>query len=101
VAYPFNPDWTVAPAATLLDWLMENDKPAGEIAAQVASMTHGTPDLAEITARLEGVLDRKPMDLATAALLHLGTGIPLRFWLNLEANYRADLAVGRKDVTHG
>jgi hypothetical protein len=98
---PFNPDWTVAPAATFLDWLLENDKSVGEIAAQVAVTTHGAPDQAEITERLEAVLDRKPMDLATAALLHLGTGISLSFWLNYEATYRRDLAIGRTDTSHG
>lgn len=77
---PFEPDWTIAPAATLQEWMEEHDVIL--------------PD-----ERMQEVLDRKPLTPQHAGLLELRTGIPARFWLALEHNYRAGLAAGLKDVT--
>lgn len=80
VTSPFKPDWTIAPAATLQEWMEEQDAIL--------------PD-----ERIQEVLNRKPLTSQHAELLEQVTGIPARFWLALEHNYRAGLAAGLKDVT--
>ncbi len=103
---PFDPDWTVAPAATLEDWLGERGidvsgkhaMAAGEYGHLPAGRKIGAQNA---TAAINAVLDRQPLTEPMARTLWEVTGISIEFWLNFERQYRADLAAGRKDVTHG
>jgi hypothetical protein len=104
----FDPDWTVAPAATLLDWLAERGirLPLGGTVAVGQYDRHYLLTGWWITAcgatwAVNATLARQPLTEAAAARLALLTGSSAGFWLNYERQYRADLAAGRKDVTHG
>lgn len=88
-------DWTIAPAAILREWMKEHDLAAGALARRYG---RGESDI-EADLPIEDVLDRKPLGESHAESLERGTGIPARFWLNLEAGYRRDLEAGRKDTT--
>jgi hypothetical protein len=92
---PFNPDWTIAPAATLREWMEQNDVDRLELIARCDP--GGSGEHAE--AVVGKVLAREPVTALMAAALERGTGIPARAWLRLEGLYRADLAAGRKDTT--
>lgn len=81
---PFDPDWCIAPAATLREWTEENEG-AVWTAAQARTVRE--------------VLNREPLTAGRAAVLQDATGIEAKFWLQLEHNYRARLAAGCKDVT--
>lgn len=98
MTHAFNPDWTLAPAATLQDWMDENGFETERI-HEFAVPTAGIyPD--DMAVRLVSeVLDSKPLGTDHAICLALCTGIPNQTWLNLERNYRRDLANGLKDVT--
>jgi|SRR5215469_17780739 len=98
--YPFNPDWTVAPAATLREWLAEHHMTSGELAARCFSYAEGH-GLAEVNAAIVAVLNKQPMAEWLPPLLGEVTGARAAFWWNLETIYRDDLAAGRKDVTGG
>lgn len=93
--HPFSPDWCVAPAATLEDWLEENGLSAEVLAVACA----GQARKGEALALIREVLDRKPLTAAHAACLRRGTGVSETFWLSYEQNYRAGLAAGLKDTT--
>jgi hypothetical protein len=101
--HEFNPDWTIAPAATLAEWLKEQGMTVADLAATaVGPCTWATPaDAERACALIQAVLDREPMTDQCAQLLGWGTGVSVQFWRNLEANYRADLAAGRTDTTPG
>jgi hypothetical protein len=92
---PWRPDWTLAPAALLRDWMEENGVSIGLLAGLC-----GRGD-ADIKAGLiiKDVLGRKPLMEAHAEILERGTGIPARTWLNSERIYREDLAADRTDTT--
>jgi hypothetical protein len=92
----FNPDWTIAPAATLREWMKQKNVTRGALARQC-----GRGLAADLKASLiiAGVLNREPLAESHAEMLERGTGIPVRAWLNLERGYRADLAAGRTDTT--
>jgi hypothetical protein len=95
--HPFNPDWRLAPAATLREWMREQGVSAGLIAATYAPRDDLRRDAA---LRMVGeVLTRQPLTEDHAAVLARGTPIPARMWLALEHNYRAGLSAGLKDVT--
>jgi len=96
--FPFDPDWTEAPAATLDDWMEENDLHLDDLADRVAHGYH--PYREAIINQLRTVLAKEPVDADTAVLLHQCTGIPASFWANLERNYREALAAGKADTTH-
>ena len=88
----FSPDWTLAPAAALAEWMRDNGLTLGMLATRCG---HGDADEVEGLALLiRDVLDRKPLLAAHAEMLERGTGIPGRTWLNYERIYRADLARG-------
>ena len=94
-AHAFKPDWCLAPAATLREWLDENGlSPRVAVAGGVPRHRRD-----EAAAMIEQVLDRQPLTGEHARILEKGTGIPARFWLALEHNYRAGLAAGLTDVT--
>lgn len=94
---PFEPDWCLAPAATLREWMEETGVSARLIAATCAA--RGDPRREEARRMVEEILDRKPLTVDHAAILARGTGIPGRMWLALEHNYRAGLAAGLTDAT--
>jgi HTH-type transcriptional regulator / antitoxin HigA len=93
--YPFDPDWTLAPAALLREWLEERGHTRGSLARAAG---RGETDI-KAGLLTDDVLAKRPLGTAHAEMLERGTGIPARLWLSYEANYRRDLAAGRKDVT--
>jgi plasmid maintenance system antidote protein VapI len=93
--YPFNPDWTVAPGATLADWMREHQVSVPVLALRCG----GQEGQAEAGGMIRDVLEQRPLTRAHAVLLAEGTGVSASFWVNYELNYRADLAVGRTDTT--
>lgn len=95
--YPFEPDWCIAPAATLEDWMQENDLDVDTMAFAAGIRTR--PGRRYVTTAIQGVLDKKPLTQPVADILWDITGIPAKFWMNYEHNYRAGLAAGLKDVT--
>jgi hypothetical protein len=93
--HKFKPDWTLAPAACLREWMAENNLSIRVLAATAVGRAY-----ADEAARLiTEVLDRKPLTAAHALVLARGTGIPEGFWRNYEHNYRAGLAAGLEDCT--
>ena len=86
----FSPDWTLAPAAALAEWMRENGTSTDRLSAYCASRAG---------VLIREVLNREPLAEEHAAILALGTGISAQFWLRYESNYRADLARGAKDTT--
>jgi hypothetical protein len=93
--HEFNPDWTVAPGATLADWMREQ-----RVALPVlAWRCGGTEGRAEAEEAIRQVLGRGTLTPRIAVLLFRGTGISSSFWVQYELNYRADLALGRADTT--
>lgn len=103
--YAFNPDWCIAPAATLLELLREHKTTPQEAARRYAREPGAVHNEPAALARLKYVLDRKPYGpfaLGTEdvpAFLAALTGAPASFWLALESNYREGLIVGRQDTT--
>jgi len=96
--YPFKPDWCLAPAELLREWMGETGVSARLIAATCAP--RADKERRDAAARMvDEVLDRQPLTADHAAVLERGTHIPARMWLALEHNYRAGLAAGLKDVT--
>jgi plasmid maintenance system antidote protein VapI len=91
----FKPDWCIAPAATLDEWMKENGMPASALATACS----GTLNRHACLARIKYVLDKRPLTQEVAAMLAKGTGIPAKFWLALEHNYRAGLKAGLTDAT--
>ncbi len=95
MAEEFRPDWTLAPAATLREWMRENGLSVRVLAVAAAGKWHKGA-AAEV---IQEVLDRKPLTEEHAKVLARGTGIPASFWAGFEHNYRAGLAAGLADVT--
>jgi hypothetical protein len=95
VAEEFDPDWTIAPAATLRAWMKENDLTRGALAVRCG---RGESDI-KAGLIIQDVLNREPLLESHAEMLERGTGVPAHLWLNLERIYRADLAAGRTDTT--
>jgi plasmid maintenance system antidote protein VapI len=96
--HPFTPDWCVAPAGTLDEFITDMGLNVRTMALRCA--THE----AQITTTMQAIVDvleRKPLTEVTAILLEHGSGIPARFWLALEKNYRDGLAAGLTDTSHG
>jgi hypothetical protein len=94
-SHPFTPDWCLAPAACLREWMEENGLSPGILAVAARGRAYKAVALTLI----EEVLARAPLTERHAEVLEDGTRIPARFWLNYEHNYRAGLAAGLKDVT--
>ena len=95
MAEEFNPDWTIAPAATLREWMKQKGLTCGQLARQCG---RGEADI-KAGLIIRDVLNREPLLESHAETLERGTGVPARVWLNLERGYRADLAAGRIDTT--
>jgi plasmid maintenance system antidote protein VapI len=96
LAKPFDPDWCVAPAATLRAWMKEKAVTSQHLAVRCAGAADLTGYARDLIA---DVLGRRPLTTRHATALARGTGIPATFWLRLEENYRADLATGRTGTT--
>lgn len=95
MTHAFNPDWTLAPAATLQDWMDENGLDIGETAVAAAGV-YSEDDAIRL---IREVLDAKSLDHDHAIVLALCTGISTEFWLNSETRYRNDLEAGLTDST--
>jgi hypothetical protein len=91
----FNPDWTIALAATLSAWMREKGVTRGALARRCGN---GEADI-KAALIIRDVVDRAPLTESHAEMLERGTGIPARMWRGLERGYRADLAAGRTDTT--
>lgn len=88
----FDPDWTIAPGATLEDWISENG-----LTVRATAVGCGRMD----PERLQGIVDATvSITDDDAARLQAGTGIPATLWCNLERRYREDLRRGKIDGTH-
>lgn len=79
----FKPDYAVAPGETLKD--------------TIESLNMTQKELATRTGLTEQMIIRifkgdQPITYETANKLELVTGVPARFWNNLESNYREQLA---------
>lgn len=94
-AHEFKPDWTLAPAACLREWMTENNLSVRVLAAAAVGRAHAD-EAAEL---ITEVLACKPLTEVHARILAKGTGISEGFWRNYEHNYRAGLAAGLKDCT--
>ena len=95
--HEFRPDWCIAPAEHLREWMEDNGVKPRLIAAIWSGRDEERKTAA--LALVQEVLDREPLTEAHAAVLARGTFIPARFWLGLEHHYRTDLAAGLKDMT--
>lgn len=93
--HEFKPDWTLAPAAILREWLKDNGLSVPVLAVACGGKAH----IATSTAHIQSVLDREPMSELTAMVLAEGTRVSAKFWLGLEHSYRAGLAAGLTDST--
>jgi len=85
----FHRDWTVAPGSVLADELKERRMTPSDL----ASATGLTPPY--IDALLAG---NEVLGEDVAERLEAATGVSAQFWLSMEANYRTDLAAGRKNT---
>lgn len=88
----FDPDWTIAPGATLADWIEENGL---TVRTTATCCGHMDPK------RLQRIIDGKQKITRNDAARLAQTGIPARLWLNLERRYREDLRRGKIDTTGG
>lgn len=85
-------DWTVGPGQVIAEFLYEN-KPTCPDAAALAGRSRFLT-----AAQVESVLSGGPLTPHIAKGFHEATGISFAFWVTHEANYRNDLAAGRKDT---
>jgi plasmid maintenance system antidote protein VapI len=81
--YTFEPDYAVAPGETLLEVMASLDMNQKECSKRL--------ELTEQTL-IRIVKGEQPISYATANRLELVTRVPARFWNNLEAEYREQLA---------
>jgi HTH-type transcriptional regulator / antitoxin HigA len=89
---PFDPDWAIAPGATLAEWMSEHEQGA-EQAAEACGIA---PD------RFRGMLTGvERISADDAARIAAGTGTSAAFWWARERRYRYDLARGKLDTTPG
>ena len=80
--YPHEPDYAVPPGATFQEWMKSQSLTLSD---------YGCFDTADF---LESFIKgNEEIDSLFAEWLEGETGIPARFWLNLERNYRARLEV--------
>lgn len=77
----FDPDWTVHPGATLLEWMVED----------LAVRMQTSPPVIE--GLLKGTESLTP---ELAGKLQTATGISFRFWSGLERQFREDLAANKR-----
>jgi hypothetical protein len=101
----FDPDWCIAPAATLKEWMGERDidtpNLAFEMARIVVPIPGGGQDRQTYQRAIEDVLAKQPMPGWFPHMMAALSGTSQLFWRNLESNYRDGLARGLTDVTFG
>ena len=102
---PFDPDWTIAPAATLGEWMSERGWDARKLGTQMAlvmvpveggGLSWQTYEQAVLI-----VLAKQPMLSWFPHMMAVVSGTSQLFWRNLEDNYRDGLRRGLEDVTFG
>ena len=97
--WQFDPDWTIAPGATLREWMDDNGMTVRTLAVSSRALGPRTVTKDAAEALIREVLDRKPLTAEHATTLARGTRVPTYFWLNMEHSYRAGLAAGLTDAT--
>jgi hypothetical protein len=90
----FEPDWCIAPAEHLDEWMTA----AGYDTRILAALADGR-DGEGAEAVIGDVLARRPLTAAHAHVLFCGTRVSAAFWLSLERSYRDGLAAGLADAT--
>jgi hypothetical protein len=93
--HEFKPDWCLAPAACLREWMEETHLSVHVLATTAVGWQRAD----EAAVLIQEVLDRKPLTERHVFVLERGTGISAGFWTRYEHNYRAGLAAGLKDCT--
>jgi plasmid maintenance system antidote protein VapI len=93
----FDPDWTVAPGASLHELMAERHMTVARLAAAMTVAT-GWP-VAEAGKGIRAVLAKETMPEKFPEAAAAVFGMSVQFWANAERIYRADLAKGRKDTT--
>lgn len=96
---PFNPDWTVAPAALLREAMAERHHTTRDLATKMALTSAQPRALAVYHQAITDTLARQPMPAWLPDALDAAGYGSHRTWANLETQYRADLAAGRTDTT--
>jgi plasmid maintenance system antidote protein VapI len=91
----FDPDWTVAPAEILREWMTDNRATLTGMARKAAS--DGSCEVLSAAFLIREILGRRELSARHAATLERATGIPEHAWTALEKRYRDDLAAGRTD----
>lgn len=86
----WRPDWCIAPAGILREWMQVN----GVSVPQMAETCGHAGWRQEFVSAIEEVLAAMPLTGWHATVLARSTGISTRFWLGLEHDYRAGLAAG-------
>ena len=79
----FEPDYAVPPGETLAETLKSLQMPYGDLAQQMGTSVE------KVLLILKG---EAPITPDVSVVLERVTGIPVRMWNNLEANYRKQLA---------
>lgn len=82
LSHPFTPDWVSPPGDTILDLLEERDWTQAQLAERLGYTKK------QISQLING---KAPITEETALKLGQVLGSTTRFWLNREANYRANL----------
>lgn len=80
---PFAPDYAVPPGETLLETIQHLGIDQRELSERTRI---STKHISEI------INGKAPISCETAILLEMVTGVPARFWNNLESNYREKIA---------
>ena len=88
--YPYDPDYVVATAEVLKEWLDHNG-----LTVRTAVACLPRDDRALAAGYLQNVLDDKAFTAYTGKILAKITGISLGFWMAFEQNYRTGLAAGK------
>jgi len=87
----FDPDWCIRPGETLREWMDDQRLTPKTIGVMCGRMPEEW---------IDGILaGTRRITPNIADGLELGTSIPARLWLRLEAHYRAGLKAGKKEVT--
>ena len=74
-------NYAVGPCEYIAEWLEEEDLSQAELARRMGVSDSHVADL----------LSGAPVTSHSARQLEIGTGIPLKFWVGIEVQYRADL----------
>jgi hypothetical protein len=105
VSAEFNPDWCIAPAATLREWMGEHGWDTDKLAIKMGTVVAAIPGSGQswhwYRQPILAVLAKEPMPDWFPHMMAAVSGTSQLFWRNLEANYRDGLRRGLKDITFG